>query len=134
VEHDRAGQSAGAVPGFRHPVPRCIAYYRNYGPIFEHAPSQYATLASDVRAGCAAKLRRLYDNLIGKKTEYEAASSPAQFAAAPLAGPITMRSIGAGFDYQREPAYFTYQRFPDDFELMIYLATASASVTLPFKY
>lgn len=55
-------------------------------------------------------------------------------AAAPLGGPISMRSIGSTFDQQRESAYFSFQRFPDDFDLMIYLATTTASVTLPFKY
>lgn len=55
-------------------------------------------------------------------------------AAAPLAGPIAMRSIGAGFSQQSEAAYFYTQRFPDDFDLLIYLSMASASVRLPFVY
>jgi erythromycin esterase len=250
----------------------CITPYRNNGPSFVTATSQYAALADNVKAACAAALKVVFDNLGDRKPAYEAASSPGRFAAAlhaarlvqqfeamitntatssrvrdasmaenitwirdqagpsakialwahnahinavptwmggylrssfgsdyvnlgfafgrgtftavtqtgttlgplttwsaslipkssieeafdatakprllldmrkitsggaaaaPLAGPINMRSIGATFDWQRESAYFSFQRFPDDFDLMIYLATTTASVTLPFKY
>jgi len=53
-------------------------------------------------------------------------------AAAPLAGPIRMRSIGALFSPSQESAYFSGQLFPDDFNLLIYLATTTPSTLLPF--
>ncbi len=54
--------------------------------------------------------------------------------AAPLAGPIRMRSIGATFDQKLEAAYFGYQLLPDDFDLLIYLSATTATVRLPFHY
>jgi erythromycin esterase len=55
-------------------------------------------------------------------------------AAAPLAGPIEMRSIGSAFDVTRELTYFQRRRFPADFDLLIYLSTGSASTRLPENY
>jgi Erythromycin esterase homolog len=55
-------------------------------------------------------------------------------AAAPLAGPIAMRSIGAVFNQQSETAYFVRQRFPDDFNLLIYVSSTTASKRLPFIF
>lgn len=55
-------------------------------------------------------------------------------AAAPLGGPISMRSIGSVFQQGAETAYFSLERFPDDFDLLIYLSSATASVRLPFIY
>ena len=52
--------------------------------------------------------------------------------AAPLAGPIRMRSIGALFIPSQEDAYFSLQIFPSDFDLLIYLATTTPSTLLPF--
>lgn len=52
--------------------------------------------------------------------------------AAPLAGPIPMRSIGAIYTPGDEAAYFAAQLFPDDFDLLIYLATTTPSTLLPF--
>jgi erythromycin esterase len=51
--------------------------------------------------------------------------------AAPLAGPIQMRSIGALYAPSSEAAYFSTQVFPGDFDLLIYLATATRSTILP---
>jgi erythromycin esterase len=55
-------------------------------------------------------------------------------AAAAIAGPITMRSIGAVFNQQSESAYFGMNRFPNDYDMLIYLSQATASTRLPFKY
>jgi erythromycin esterase len=53
-------------------------------------------------------------------------------AAAPLAGPILMRSIGALYSPSEEPVYFALQIFPGDFDLLVYLATTTRSTILPF--
>jgi erythromycin esterase len=55
-------------------------------------------------------------------------------AAAQLAAPIRMRSIGCCFDPSRESAYFSATRFPANFDLLVYFATGSASQRLPFNY
>jgi erythromycin esterase len=53
-------------------------------------------------------------------------------AAAPLAGPILMRSIGAVFTTGSDALYFNRQVFPGDFNVLIYLQSTSPSVLLPF--
>ena len=55
-------------------------------------------------------------------------------AAAQLAAPIRMRSIGCCFDPLAESAYFSVTRFPADFDLLVYVATGSASQRLLFNY
>jgi len=55
-------------------------------------------------------------------------------AAAPLRERISMRSIGALFDPAREAAYFVWHLFPDNFDLLIYVAETSESTLLPFRY
>jgi erythromycin esterase len=52
--------------------------------------------------------------------------------ATPLAGPITMRTIGAVYDPAQEASYFGIQLFPGDFQLLIFLASTTPSVLLPF--
>jgi erythromycin esterase len=54
-------------------------------------------------------------------------------AAAPLRGPIAMRSIGAVFDENAERAYFANRIFPNDFDVLIYLRETSPSTLLPFS-
>ena len=54
--------------------------------------------------------------------------------AAPLGGPIAMRSVGAVFDPTYETAYFHPELFPNDFDLVIYVATTSPSTLLPFTF
>jgi hypothetical protein len=51
-----------------------------------------------------------------------------------LAGPILMRSIGALFNPANEPAYFTSQVFPNDFDLLIFVRQATQSTLLPFSF
>ena len=51
-----------------------------------------------------------------------------------LAGPILMRSIGALFNPANEPAYFTSQVFPNDFDLLIFVREATQSTLLPFSF
>ena len=51
-------------------------------------------------------------------------------AAAPLAGPIPMRSIGALFDPTAESAYFYNALFPNDFDLLVFVNTTTASTLL----
>jgi erythromycin esterase len=53
-------------------------------------------------------------------------------AAAPLRGPIQMRSVGSVFNPSSEASHFTWSLFPDDFDLLIYLSNTSASRLLPF--
>jgi erythromycin esterase len=55
-------------------------------------------------------------------------------AAADLAGPIVMRSIGSAFNQQSEAVYFATNRFPNDYDMLIYLSQTTASTRLPFKY
>jgi erythromycin esterase len=55
-------------------------------------------------------------------------------AAAPLAGPIPMRSIGAVFVPGRDLQYFSQALLPGDYDVLIYLATTTASTLLPFRY
>jgi erythromycin esterase len=55
-------------------------------------------------------------------------------AAAPLAGPILMRSVGSVFNQALETAYFGTFAFPNDFDLLIYLSRTNASARLPFNY
>jgi erythromycin esterase len=55
-------------------------------------------------------------------------------AAAPLAGPVPMRSIGAAFDPGSERAYFGSALFPTDFNLVVYVNATTASTLLPFTY
>jgi erythromycin esterase len=55
-------------------------------------------------------------------------------AAAPLTGPIAMRSIGAVFDPNFETAYFGQAIFPDDFSVLVFLATTTPSTLLPFSF
>jgi erythromycin esterase len=51
-------------------------------------------------------------------------------AAAPLAGPIPMRSIGALFDPTAESAYFYNALFPNDFDLLVFVNATTASTLL----
>ncbi|HVT37639.1 MAG TPA: hypothetical protein VHE78_01220 [Gemmatimonadaceae bacterium] len=44
-----------------------------------------------------------------------------------------MRSVGAVFNPGRESAFFGYQLFPDDYDLLIYVATSNPSTLLPFR-
>lgn len=54
--------------------------------------------------------------------------------AAPLAGPIPMRSIGALYNPQSSSSYFTQQLFPNDFDLLIFVRQATQSTLLPFSF
>jgi len=49
-----------------------------------------------------------------------------------LAGPLLMRSIGAVFAPASESGYFSYQVFPADFQLLIFVRDAAPSTLLPF--
>lgn len=51
-------------------------------------------------------------------------------ATSSLTGTVTMRSIGSTFDESNETAYFRVRRFPNDFDVLIYIGTASASTRL----
>jgi len=53
-------------------------------------------------------------------------------AAAPLRGPIPMRSIGAVFNPAQESAYFAAQLLPEDFDLLMFFDAATPSTLLPF--
>ena len=55
-------------------------------------------------------------------------------AAAQLTAPIPVRSIGAVFDPSVETLYFQRMKFPDAFDLMVYIENTSASTLLPFVY
>jgi erythromycin esterase len=55
-------------------------------------------------------------------------------AASPLAGPIPMRSIGAGYSASAASAYYAPTLFPADYDLLIYFDTATASTLLPFRF
>ncbi|MEP6618746.1 MAG: erythromycin esterase family protein [bacterium] len=55
-------------------------------------------------------------------------------AADVLRGPIGMRSIGAVFSPNSEALYTAPSFFPNDFDLLIYLESTSASKLLPFVY
>jgi erythromycin esterase len=55
-------------------------------------------------------------------------------AAAPLAGPLPMRSIGAGFTPGRDLQYFVQTLLPGDYDLLIYFATTTPSTLLPFRF
>jgi erythromycin esterase len=55
-------------------------------------------------------------------------------AAAPLAGPIPMRSIGAVWSQGNDALYFGNEIFPNDFNLLIYVAHTTQSSLLPFTY
>jgi erythromycin esterase len=54
--------------------------------------------------------------------------------AAPLAGPTTMRSIGAIYNPALESSYFTPHHFPESFDLLLYVDHATASALLSFIY
>jgi len=53
-------------------------------------------------------------------------------AAAPLAGPIKMRSIGAAFEPANEDGYFDSDMFPADYQLLMYVRSATASTLMRF--
>lgn len=53
-------------------------------------------------------------------------------AAAPLAGPIPMRVIGAVYNPVLAASYYSPAVLPHDFDLLIYLETTTASTLLPF--
>jgi erythromycin esterase-like protein len=55
-------------------------------------------------------------------------------AAAPLRGPIAMRSISAVFDPNSELSYFVTNVFPLDFDLLLYISDTNATTTLPFVF
>ena len=55
---------------------------------------------------------------------------PKATAAAPLAGPIPMRSIGALFDPSEESEYFYNALFPNDFDLLVFVSSTTASTLL----
>jgi erythromycin esterase len=55
-------------------------------------------------------------------------------AAAPFVGPIRMRSIGAVFNPSAESAYFYNALFPNDFDLLVFVNSTTASTLLPFTY
>jgi erythromycin esterase len=58
------------------------------------------------------------------------ASSP---AAAPLASPLKLRSIGAMFAPGREHLYFYPVQLPREYDLLIYFDRATESTLLPFR-
>ena len=55
-------------------------------------------------------------------------------AAAPLAGPLPMRSIGAAFTPGRDLQYFAQTLLPGDYALLLYFATTTPSTLLPFRF
>ena len=55
-------------------------------------------------------------------------------AAAPLRGPIAMRSIGAVFDPNSEFSYFASYVFPLDFDLLMFVSDTNESTLLPFVF
>jgi erythromycin esterase len=52
--------------------------------------------------------------------------------AAPLAGPLAMRTIGSIYDPALEASYFGIQIFPGDFQLLIFIGSTTPSALLPF--
>jgi erythromycin esterase len=52
--------------------------------------------------------------------------------AAPLAGPIAMRTIGLGFNPNTERAYFPIRLFPADFDALLFIRETTPSTLLPF--
>ncbi len=54
--------------------------------------------------------------------------------AAPLAGPIQMRSIGSAFNPESDASFFGPVTFPSTFDVLIYLQNTTASTLLPFVY
>lgn len=52
--------------------------------------------------------------------------------AAPLAGPIAMRTIGFGFSPNTERAYFPTRLFPADFDALLFVRETTPSTLLPF--
>lgn len=55
-------------------------------------------------------------------------------AAAPLTGPIQMRSIGAAFNPESGASFFGPVTFPSIFDVLIYFQNTTASTLLPFVY
>ena len=49
-----------------------------------------------------------------------------------LAGSLLMRSIGAVFDPASEREFFSYEMFPADFQLLIFVQASTPSTLLPF--
>jgi len=52
--------------------------------------------------------------------------------AAPLSGPIAMRTIGLGFTPNSESTYFPTRLFPGDFDLLVFVREGTRSTLLPF--
>ena len=55
-------------------------------------------------------------------------------AAAVLSVPIAMRNIGAVYQPGNDSAYFSGNLVPQEFQLLIYVKTTTASLLLPFHY
>jgi erythromycin esterase len=55
-------------------------------------------------------------------------------SAAPLAGPLPMRSIGSAFNAAAEASFFGPVTFPGTFDLLVYLKSTTASTLLPFVF
>ncbi|MEP6999221.1 MAG: erythromycin esterase family protein [bacterium] len=53
-------------------------------------------------------------------------------AAAPLSGPIVMRSIGSSFNASAEASFFGPKAFPDAFDLLLFIQATAPSQLLPF--
>lgn len=54
--------------------------------------------------------------------------------AAPLAGPISMRSIGSTFNVIAPSGFYRKQSFPADFDLLVFVRSASETTLLPFVF
>jgi len=52
---------------------------------------------------------------------------------ATLRGPIGVRTIGLGFDPSLETTYFIRRLLPGDYDLLLFVRTATASTLLPFN-
>ena len=55
-------------------------------------------------------------------------------AAAVLSVPVAMRNIGAVYQPGNDGAYFSGNLVPQEFRLLIYVKTTTASLLLPFHY
>lgn len=57
----------------------CLVPYRNNGPTFTSAATQYAALSASTKAACAAGLQQVYSLIDSAGIEYTAASSPTKY-------------------------------------------------------
>ncbi len=138
--NDRVSRQAGAMGGFL--LARFGVDYRPLGVAF--ATGRFnALLQQGASTGAVQSHQVTAAPLRSMEAAFLGATSPRLLldtrriaqggaSAAPLAGPIAMRTIGVGFNPNTPNAYAAAKLFPADFDLLLFFRESTPTTLLPF--